>query len=36
MNAFFSHEEYIDFYAKPEIGGFTEVREALIDGEQNI
>ena len=36
MNAFFSHDEYIDFFAKPEIGGFTEVREALVGGEQNI
>ncbi|MGA2373103.1 MAG: hypothetical protein ABSG11_20770 [Candidatus Korobacteraceae bacterium] len=32
MNAFFSHDEYIDFFAKPEIGGFAEVREALSSG----
>jgi hypothetical protein len=29
MNAFFSHDEYIDFFAKSEIGGFAEVQEAL-------
>jgi hypothetical protein len=32
MNAFFSHDEYIDFFAKPEIGGFAEVQEALGGG----
>jgi hypothetical protein len=32
MNAFFSHDEYIDFFAKAEIGGFAEVQEALGSG----
>jgi hypothetical protein len=32
MNAFFSHDEYLDFFAKPEIGGFAEVQEALGSG----
>jgi hypothetical protein len=32
MNAFFSHDEYINFFAKPEIGGFAEVQEALGSG----
>ncbi len=28
-NAFFSHDEYIDFYAKPESGLLNDVRAAL-------
>jgi len=32
VNAFFSHDEYIKFFAKPEIGGLAEVREALGSG----
>ena len=32
MNAFFSHDEYIDFFAKSEVGGFAEVQEALGSG----
>ena len=32
VNAFFSHDEYIDFFAKPDVGGLAEVREALGTG----
>jgi len=31
VNAFFSHDEYIDFFAKPEVG-LADVREALGGG----
>jgi hypothetical protein len=34
VNAFFSHDEYIDFYATTEAGGLVEVREAL--GAENV
>jgi hypothetical protein len=33
MNLFFSHDEYMDFFAKAEVGGLTEVRAALVGNE---
>jgi hypothetical protein len=34
VNAFFSHDEYMDFFAEQEAGGLEEVRDALASGSQ--
>ena len=33
VNLFFSHDEYMDFFAKADVGGLTEVQAALVGNE---